>query len=137
MLDESRLPLRSSWPLAVASVLGLHADGFLAGDVLLVGDGDPGVLDDAEDRDVSADRLVVVLAVGMVVDGDDAVDLGVEVLERLADLLAVGRARLLDGGGEEVDRVIALRGGDRRRDAVDAVALLIGLDERLALRRVG
>src|SRR5436309_5043647 len=116
-------------------VLEAHFGSLLL--VVGIGVDDALALDLAEDRDVGGDRLVVGLRERLVVGRDDAVDRRLQVLERGLDLRPFGRARLLDRGGEQVDRVVALRRRDRRIDA--AVLRVEGLevadDERLALRR--
>src|SRR5712691_8578826 len=53
-----------------------------------------------------------------------------EVLERVADLGAVGRAGLVDGQGHQVHRVVGVGGADRRQDVLRALDPVLGLERR-------
>ena len=70
---------------------------------------------------------------GLLIGRDHAFDALVQVFERGPDLRPVGGARLLDRGGEEIDRIVPLRSGHRRRNLRDAVGLVVVLEEVLPL----
>ena len=80
------------------SALGLQAHGVLACDIFRKGRHDAALFNAAKHRNVGGDRLMVSGAERLVINRHDALNLGVEVFERFADLATVGRVRLLDGG---------------------------------------
>ena len=78
---------------------------------------------------------MVVLAEGLAVAHQDAVDRLLQVLERLTNLRAIGGPGLLDRSGQQVDRVVSRRCPTEARDALDLVGFLVVLDEGRALGR--
>mmetsp|Transcript_35438 Transcript_35438/g.64454 ORF Transcript_35438/g.64454 Transcript_35438/m.64454 type:complete len:324 (-) Transcript_35438:460-1431(-) len=80
---------------------------------------------------------MVGLREGLVVGRHDAFDRRLQVFQRGLDLGAFGGVGLLDGRGQQVDRVIALGGGHRRVDArvLRVEGAQVVDDEALALGR--
>src|SRR5262245_20813882 len=71
-------------------------------------------------------RVVLVGRERMVVGLDEAAVFA-EVLERVADLDAVGRTRLLDRQAHQVHSVVGVGGTDRRQEGLGALDALLGL----------
>ena len=81
---------------------------------------------------------MIIRAEGMVVGHDDAFDLLLEIFQRhRADFRRIGGLRLLDCGGQQIDRVVALccaRGRRKASTGPKPIWSALGVDEGSAFR---
>src|SRR3569832_1628257 len=105
----------------------------------LVGEHHPAILDFPHHH-LSAAKCLVGLLVGRIPfavrlfpGGEHAYARIAKILQGILDLVGIGALRQLDGGGEDIDGVIALGGGHRRWIAGFAVGLVVAVDEALDL----